>query len=87
MNRLLQWMIQEGEIRNSLAVDILNQINKNSTADIAVRMLHPKLDQGRHWSLFGGKAYSELEDSICDLSDEVKELSKQKARILPKRGD
>ena len=87
MNRLLQWMIQEKESRNSLAVDILNQINKNGTADIAVRMLHPKLDEGRRWSLFGGKVYSELEDSIRDLSDEVKELSKQKARILPKRGD
>ena len=80
-------MLQTDDAKNNMSSDLLDQINKNNTADIALRMLHPKLDQGRRWSLFGGKAYSELEDSIRDLSDEVKELSKQKARILPKRGD
>ena len=92
-NNLLFWIAEKSDDINSpkflLAKEILDRTNKNGAADIAVRMLHPKLDKERRWSWFGfgGNAFAELEDSIRDLSDEVKELSKQKSKILPKRGD
>ena len=79
-NRHLFWMVQEKKDSDSLigkmAPDVLEQMNSNSTADIAVRMLHPKLDKERRWSLFGfgGNALSELEDKLEGLTDVIKRL-------------
>ena len=79
-NNLLFWIAEKSDDINSpkfqLAKEILNHTNKNGAADIGVRMLHPKFDKGRRWSLFGfgGNALSELEDKLEGLTDVIKQL-------------